>query len=473
MVKLALADALWVPPARQKELRYLACYHATSQERAGYFQGCSFFLNSLSRERAITRPAIVAGSDGTLLCLFSETTVLPRLLGTAWFRKAQDQLPPALLSRTSKCDIQSLVSSYTTREVSKTRQVLYRDYYGQNHYRTEEYKVQEQVKTPAKQITSLAPIHGLPMVETAALATLLESRNPIVRADWWLAYASWSPAYYDLLGLDKTRKSFETLLYADPALAAKAAIPGQRSGYLLSVALHNRTLLRMPTFSGPLGGYFWESHDSDKSIDDQDYINVLLEEKFTATEIIGSLPNGLQAYFVADGKGNRLDVAAADVAQDHETPLQDHQVWVARNCVGCHAKGIRPIQDEVRALSRDQIALLVTDPKQARRIAALYFSTDLRQVVQHDQALFVAAVEACNDLTAEGNGVLFNRLVHRYLDVPLTPECVAAEVGCTPERLLKVLGSAVGIDHTLTGLLAKPPRPLRRDQFERRSVSST
>jgi hypothetical protein len=193
----------------------------------------------------------------------------------------------------------------------------------------------------------------------------------------------------------------------------------------------------------------------------------LLDQRFDATEQILSLPNGLQAYFLTDGQGQRLDVAAAGIAIDGETSLIDKQVYAGRNCITCHARGMRAIQDEVRSLTWGQVSLLVVDPVAAKRVRDLYFAADLRLIVEHDSQLFEAAVQAANGLSGADNARLFERLIRRYLDEPVTAERLAAEAGISTEQLLATLKQAKGIDHSLVGFLASPPRPARRDQTEK------
>lgn len=454
-VRLALADARTLGP-RAVEARYLSVYHIAPGERPDYYRAISFLVLSLSRERTIIRPALVPGSEDTLIRVLLTDYAID---AKGWDRLAAEGSGPAA-SRQPEPYFQTklvhLVDTYESKQV----------FAGYDQYGRPQYRVQ-QTKNGTKRETTLAAAPWLPAGEIAQLIAITQSQAPILRGDWFLAFASWAPAYYQLLGLGEKLADFERLAFADEVLAAKARAQVKGAVAFSSVALHNRTLNRIPTISGVLGGYFWLSKDTKASIDDRDYLNVLLDEKFDATEGICSLPNGLQAYLLTDGAGKRLDVALADIAIDGETGLADKQVYAARNCVTCHARGIRPIQDEVRALSRDQIALLVTDPTQARRVADLYFSIDLAAVVEHDNAQFAQAVRLANGLTPAANGALFERLVATYLDAPVTPERAAAEVGVSVEEFRARLSRAVSIDHSLTAFLSAPPRPTRRDQFER------
>ena len=64
-------------------------------------------------------------------------------------------------------------------------------------------------------------------------------------------------------------------------------------------------------------------------------------------EIIFSLPNGLQAYLLADGKGQRIDKGPTAIVSDPRRP--DRAVENGLSCMSCHARGIIEKNDQVRA----------------------------------------------------------------------------------------------------------------------------
>lgn len=465
-VRAALADGQSLPPARQPYARYLSAHFAPEAERADYARATSFLINSLSRERAIAPVAVVA-EGGLLRVLLDDYGIDPK----AWDKLAATGSGPQATQTPEpyfQTRLVQIVDQYEDQE--RVKRVPIRDNYGRTYWR--EQKTTERVRVGSSKNFVLAAAPWLHAEGIAALQTLTQSQTPVVRADWWLANASIAPGYYDLLSLGARVEDFEALAFADRKLAERARSQTQGAVTFSSVALHNRALERTPTVSGYLGGYLWRSLDAAKSTDDRDFVNVLLDQRFDATEQIASLPNGLQAYFLTDGKGARLDVAVAGVAIDNETTLADKQVYTARNCMVCHARGMRAIQDEVRSLTWGQVSLLVVDRFQAKRVKDLYFTADLSQIVAHDGQLFEAALKATNGLTGAENGSLFERLLKRYLDEPVTPERLAAEAGVSVEVLLAALKQEhvpellrVRLDHSLVGLIAG--RPARRDQIER------
>lgn len=70
--------------------------------------------------------------------------------------------------------------------------------------------------------------------------------------------------------------------------------------------------------------------------------------KFDASEVIYTLPNGLQAYALFDALGQRQDEAPIDVVTDVESPLSP-VIRNANSCPRCHAAGLITMQDQVLA----------------------------------------------------------------------------------------------------------------------------
>ena len=64
-------------------------------------------------------------------------------------------------------------------------------------------------------------------------------------------------------------------------------------------------------------------------------------------EIIFNLPNGLQAYLLVDGNGQRIDKAPAEIVSDPKRP--DRLVENGLSCMSCHVRGLLPKDDQVRA----------------------------------------------------------------------------------------------------------------------------
>jgi len=286
----------------------------------------------------------------------------------------------------------------------------------------------------------------------------------MVRADWFIVNVTLPPSYYNFLGLGTTLKDFEKLVFANEALARKARSQDKAVVVSSIVTKNNRTLTRSPTFTN---GYIWRSRDSLRSVDARDYVINILNETFDATEDIGTLPNGLQAYFLANADGSRLDFANPDIAIDNSSI--DRLVRTGRSCIVCHAEGIRPINDEIRTLTRmlsnrESVKLLVAREEDQYRIADL-FSSDIDEQIIKDQNLYRSAVSKTNGLSSERNAAIYAEIYDSYAEYLLTTDIICREIGMSKTQLKEYAKHSN--DHVMLGLFKNPIRPVRRDQWER------
>lgn len=328
----------------------------------------------------------------------------------------------------------------------------------------------------------------------ACVLALTGTDHPILRGDWFVSYSLWAPRYYDLLGLGGNAdiKDFQKLLKvraAEDADVSRAGIvvrPPRSSG----VALNNRFIFFI-TSANDYGSYYWQTNDSKTSTDGRQYLNVLIDflkvqrgvtkqgkddkKFFDATEDIGTLRNGLQAYFLTDGAGKRLDKADADIAIDRYSRYQDSQVWSARNCITCHTQGIKSVPEAVRDFSKGRIGLLVVDDDAKKTNTTLvtdFFGKPLDGIVKAHQAYYEETIKAVTlGDTAADNAKSFMEATADYLDGGVTLDVAAWEVGVSADELAKLLKRGIGLDPTLTGLLQEPAEEIRRDQYENNSFS--
>jgi hypothetical protein len=472
-VKFAAADLATVPPEERPFIRYLSLYNVSKHYRRKVAETVSFVVNSLGTRRQMYIPLFVGDSD--------ETVIRLNIYHYEWKAETWDDLArkgsgpkpqpdPYFHAFIDKLVAGEPVKKKVQKTVTKTKMVFtgYYDHYRQPIYRnqevTETVEVEEEVPGEAVKKRILV---GAPWVDPNAYAYLVketQSESPILRADWFIVNATLPPAYYDFLRLGKNIKDFEALIFVDPKLAEKARSQDKGVVITSTVARNNRTLLRSPTFTG---GYYWVSHDSLNSVDDRQYILNLLREKFDATEDIGTLPNGLQAYFLTNGQGNRLDFADPNVAIDNTAV--DRVVRNGRSCIVCHAEGIKPIQDEVRTLTKklrnaEQVKLLIADKNDAFKIADL-FGTDLDEQIVKDQNLYFAAVARSNGLRADVNAQQYAKIYDDYYEVLLTKEVAALDLGIPVVDLERYI--RLSNDPTVLALIREPIGPLRRDQWER------
>ena len=194
-----------------------------------------------------------------------------------------------------------------------------------------------------------------------ALARGIGDQVPIMRADWFTRFASESPYYDVLLKLPGNIDVLEDRLNVD----VRANIFDQRvirAGFdqgESGVSDHNRMLERHELANG---GYYWKSYDFASS----DGLGSLLAhpdgpgdwgrtpsgtESFEhdGGEMIFSLPNGLQGYYLSDAKGNRLLVGPTSIVSNRKKANgRGVDIINARSCFECHDNGIISNTDVVR-----------------------------------------------------------------------------------------------------------------------------
>ena len=494
-VKFALADLASIDPSIQPYIRYLSLYNVPKVHRQKIGETVSFVINSLSTRRQIYIPVFVGGSDSTVIRLnLKDYNIDPKQwdkLGKegSGVRPFPEPYFHILLSEANcnfmdkngikytkpgqKAENKKTEKKKVQKEVKRQKQV-FTGYYDQlrrpiyeTRTVTETIEVEEEVPVTVPDVVAGGAIFTqapwLDPVAISQLMTLCNSECPIFRADWFIVNATLPPAYYNFLGLGKKEKDFEGLVFANEELAKKARSQFKAVVVQSMVARNNRTLVRSPTFTN---GYYWASHDVLNSINEKNLLINFLNEKFDASEIIGTLPNGLQAYFVSDGKGNRLDFANPDVAIDNTAV--DRIVRTGRSCMVCHAEGIKPIEDNIRLLNRkltnlESVRLMVTDEEQAYQVVDL-FGSDLDKQIVKDQQIYHDAIGLTNGLNAPDNGKQFSIIWDAYQEWNLTKEVICRECVCTPQQLESYI--RMSNDPIMLGLIKLPIRPVRRDQFE-------
>lgn len=467
-IKFAVGDMLTIPAEDQKYMRYFSLYNIPKVKRKEYAATFSFICNSLSRRKKIYIPQFVGASD--------ETVIRVDIRHYEWNPETLDKLglkgsgPKPFPEPYFHYVIDKPILEKVKVKKKITEKTPWLDQYGRQYQQNgklafkdveKEIEVEEVVANKRVFCPEIAP--WLDPLGNSTLYKATCSEYPMFRVDWFISNVILAPVYYDLLGLGKTDKDFEKLVFADEDLARKARSQDKAVVITSIVARNNRTLIRSPTFTG---GYYWVSHDSLTSVNDRDYVKFLLNEKFDATEDIGSLPNGLQAYFLTDGQGKRIDVANPDIAIDHTSV--DKIVRTGRSCMICHADGIRPISDEVRSLTRKlqdpkQVQLLITRKEDAYKIEDL-FSSDLDEQIIKDQNYYRAAVARATGLQSEVVSRTLNDIYNNYVERLLTVEDICREVGINVSNLDIYIKASK--DNVILGLLKTPTRPVRRDQWE-------
>ena len=143
----------------------------------------------------------------------------------------------------------------------------------------------------------------------------MDCKVPFVHVDWFLANASLPPLYHDILDLPETDRELERELGIDVERNIQRA-PGRsvsRAGFNDSgVSNNNRVVER---HRSPYGAY-WKSYDFAGNVGTQDIFTHPLSFTHDGGEIVFNLPNGLQAYYILNALGNRIDAAPTTIVSN-------------------------------------------------------------------------------------------------------------------------------------------------------------
>lgn len=291
-------------------------------------------------------------------------------------------------------------------------------------------------------ILSLYPYNVQP--DTAATATLRDSTGtnlPYVRADWFAFAASQAPLYSYLL---KLPNSLQALAHGQGINIEQniRQFEAQRIGFQKSGVSQNNRLIER--HQGSIG-YFWTSYDFVSNRVEQNLFERPLGPggsygfQHDGGETIFSLPNGFQAYFLSNAKGELVDKAPTAIVRD--LSRRDLAVTNGVSCIGCHDKGIRSAKDEIRnfVLSGRAFPNFVREA-----VEQLYPPAEkMDQIIAQDTKRFMDAMgRASVDPAFNFNGVeMINALAKRYEeDIDLL--LAAAELGLTKEEFLKAANDA-------------------------------
>ena len=192
-----------------------------------------------------------------------------------------------------------------------------------------------------------------------ALSKGTHTAVPVLNADWFTHFGSEAPYYDMLLRLPAHIRDLEDTLGVDVDRRIKE-VDMIRAGFAESgVSDHNRMLER---FDLKRNGYYWKSYDFAGDDGRQlltTYPDGPAELSHTASgteafehdggEMIFSLRNGLQGYYLSTADGARLLVGPTSIVSFRNKPIgRGVEIVNARSCFDCHENGIIRKNDELR-----------------------------------------------------------------------------------------------------------------------------
>ena len=295
------------------------------------------------------------------------------------------------------------------------------------------------------------------------LKSTTDTAMPYVRADWFAATASRPPLYNKLLKLPTTFQALAREQGVDLDGNIKK-FQAQRAGFQKSgVSQNNRLIERHASKTG----YFWTSYDFAGNQGRQNLFEFPLGPSgnngfiHDGGESIFSLPNGFQAYFLNNAKGESLVQGPTNIVRD--TSRKDLAVTNGISCMGCHDQGMRKAKDEVRATV---LTGRVFSTEVRNAVEQLYPPHDkMDQIIAADGKRFVdAMLRAGLEPALKLSGIeMISALAQRYeedIDIKLA----AHELGMSKEEFARLSFDADKKFRLIIRRLEQGLVP--RDQFE-------
>lgn len=426
-VVAAAADVVRLPVAVRQHTRYFELSDLIPRERAEFLPVLGYQVNSLSREPDLV-PLVPVTPDLLLMRV--------NICDCRWDRATWERL----------ADADQLLHVRLVTEIAEVKEYGHYDRAGR--WVTTERRATG--KKTRKVQSALAPWLTDTPERQQALATLVRetgSQAPVVNGLWWFHQTTIQEGrdqtrtgYYDFLGLGKKEADWQALaggkLVVDAAKVLKLEL-GAVVRKSRRVAINNRQIRRVQGLTGGL----WLTLDVQESTDKRNALRNLLDLEPDATEQILPLPNGLPAFWLADGKGNRQNAAPDNIAGNTAHRDVDTRVHAGPlTCLTCHRTVLHPIRDYAReVLARPPLKLQSPDPVADKRLRQLYLS-DLEGRWKRDVEDYAAAtVRASRGLSLEQLVRLFWVTGTRF-DTKELIRLAEAGTGLTPEELARQYG---------------------------------
>lgn len=286
---------------------------------------------------------------------------------------------------------------------------------------------------------------------------MTETELPIIRADWFVTTASLPDLYHTLLKLPKTGKELEKELKVD---VESNFMRDQlvRAGFSKSgVSGSNRLIERHESSYGA----YWKSYDFKANDGKSNLFSNPLGPKFTRNpynaiafehdggEMIFTLPNGLQGYFLVDGQDKRINEGPIEVVGDSTKVSGTNKIVNGLSCIHCHRHGmITDFQDSMRTGS----AAMGLALEKVQRLHPKH--EDMMEIIKRDRDRFMQAFDAvCGEFLKDGEdkdksifqftNEPIGNLARTFIRSEVTLEDAALELGLKDAAVLKgvILGN--------------------------------
>ena len=301
-----------------------------------------------------------------------------------------------------------------------------------------------------------APTQTALKAQLTRLQGEMKADIPAIHVDWFVAQASLPPLYHDLLSLPLTDRELENRLEVDVAqnLLNAPGVRVWRAGTNNSGVSNNNRVIERHTSRY---GAYWKSYDFAGSVGTQNIFTHPLSFTHDGGEVIFNLPNGLQAYYVTNASGFRLDDAPINIVSN--PAASDPTVRNGLSCFGCHTEGMKTFEDEVRAVIESNTAPAY-DKAQALR---LYVEqSEMDALLREDMEKYRGALEATGG--AFGGIEPISRF-HEVFQGTVDAAYAAAVVGLETEAFLEKIRENIGLQNIGLLVLDSVNGSMKRDAW--------
>ena len=289
------------------------------------------------------------------------------------------------------------------------------------------------------------------------LTNLREELNcevPFVDVDWFIATASLPPLYHDILDLPETDRELEARLEVNVVENIRNAAGRRvwRAGFNDSGVSNNNRVVERHTSRY---GAYWKSYDFAGSVGTQNIFTHPLSFTHDGGEIIFNLPNGLQAYYLVDAGGNRLNEAPISIVSN--PAASDPTVRNGLSCIGCHTEGMKAFEDQMRAVVEQN----PNPPFDKNRALRLYTEqAKMNTLIDEDTDRYRQALEAAGDVFG---GIESVQRFHEAFQGPVDAAHAAAAVGLETADFLQKVRENASLKNLGLAVLTGASSSVKRD----------
>ncbi len=218
-----------------------------------------------------------------------------------------------------------------------------------------------------ERLTAVYPYFDADGIKRGLTALDPDGSGLVLRGDWLAAAAGRAPLYYDLLGLPDRLTTMLASLKIDTNAGAPAV---RRIGIRASQFIRGNRLLQRQSFAN---GAAWLSYDYATTPGRPDLFDApggpgtRGAPRPDSSLLHFNLPNGFQAFFMANGEGLRLNELPASLLRDDVHAAG--RILAGTACLACHDGKLQPATDELRSRVQND----TTIPRDIReRLLALH-----------------------------------------------------------------------------------------------------